>query len=113
MRVTCTHQGETRTGLNAVSTRENLLDLTDSLEGAAIDKYSYTRDLYMRVRSQQTGAKLPENPEDNIDIDDLVDSDTAADTPMPEAEPAAPVETQPAQEWDSLQAPDNGMIRLH
>lgn len=101
------------TGLNAVSTRENLLDLTDSLEGAAIDKYSYTRDLYMRVRSQQTGAKLPENPEDNIDIDDLVDSDTAADTPMPEAEPAAPVETQPAQEWDSLQAPDNGMIRLH
>lgn len=73
------------TGLNAVSTREGLLDLTDSLEGAAIDKYSYTRDLYMRVRSQQTGGKLSDNSDDNIDIDDLVDSNHTAENPPVEA----------------------------
>jgi len=43
-------------GLQAINTRKELLDLTDSLEGAAIDKYSYTRDLYMKVRSRQTGC---------------------------------------------------------
>mgnify|MGYP000994015034 FL=1 len=63
------------TGLQAINTREELLDLTDSLEGAAIDKYSYTRDLYMKVRSRQTGGTLPQGEDDNIDIDELVDSD--------------------------------------
>lgn len=64
------------TGLDAVSTREGLLDLTDSLEDAAIDKYSYTRDLYMRVRTQQTGGTLAQTADEEIDIDDLVDSDS-------------------------------------
>ena len=72
-------------GLQAINTREELLDLTDSLEGAAIDKYSYTRDLYMKVRSRQTGGTLPQGEDDNIDIDELVDSDlpveTGADAP--------------------------------
>ena len=62
-------------GLQAINTRKELLDLTDSLEGAAIDKYSYTRDLYMKVRSRQTGGTLPQGEDDNIDIDELVDSD--------------------------------------
>ena len=62
-------------GLQAINTRKELLDLTDSLEGAAIDKYSYTRDLYMKVRSRQTGGTLPQDEDDNIDIDELVDSD--------------------------------------
>ncbi|QEY23846.1 MlaA family lipoprotein [Neisseria animalis] len=69
------------TGLNAVSTRENLLDLTDSLDEAALDKYSYTRDLYMRVRSQQTGGVLPQTPDEDLDIDDLVDSESHTANP--------------------------------
>ena len=78
------------TGLQAINTREELLDLTDSLEGAAIDKYSYTRDLYMKVRSQQTGGTLPQSEDDNIDIDDLVDSNASS-------EPVAAPQTAPAE----------------
>ena len=62
------------TASSAVNTREGLLDLTDGLDDAAIDKYSYTRDLYMKVRARQTGAAPVENPEENIDIDELVES---------------------------------------
>ncbi|MCF7521009.1 VacJ family lipoprotein [Neisseria sp. ZJ106] len=72
------------TGLNAVNTRENLLDLTDSLDGAAIDKYSYTRDLYMRLRTQQTGGTLPEQADDNIDIDELVSDETVGVSEQPD-----------------------------
>jgi len=77
-------------GLQAINTREELLDLTDSLEGAAIDKYSYTRDLYMKVRTQQTGGTLPQSEDDNIDIDDLVDSNATS-------EPVAAPQTAPAE----------------
>ena len=66
-------------GLQAINTRKELLDLTDGLEDAAIDKYSYTRDLYMKVRSRQTGGTLPQGEDDNIDIDELVDSDLPAE----------------------------------
>ena len=77
-------------GLQAINTRKELLDLTDSLEGAAIDKYSYTRDLYMKVRTQQTGGTLPQSEDDNIDIDDLVDSNATS-------EPVAAPQTAPAE----------------
>ena len=77
-------------GLQAINTREELLDLTDSLEGAAIDKYSYTRDLYMKVRTQQTGGTLPQSEDDNIDIDDLVDSNATS-------EPVTAPQTAPAE----------------
>lgn len=102
----------TTTGLNAVSTREGLLDLTDGLEGAAIDKYSYTRDLYMRVRNQQTGGKVPQSPDEDIDIDDLVDSGSSAENlPAETAEPAtAP---SPADEWEAMQPAETSMIRLN
>ncbi|STZ77131.1 MlaA family lipoprotein [Bergeriella denitrificans] len=94
------------TGLNAVSTRESLLDLTDSLEGAAIDKYSYTRDLYMNVRNRQTGGRLPAAADDDIDIDDLVDSNSTA---APEADmPTEPAETA----LPDPQPAENGMIRF-
>ena len=76
------------TGQQAINTREELLDLTDSLEGAAIDKYSYTRDLYMKVRTQQTGGTLPQSEDDNIDIDDLVDSNTTSEPIAPQSAPA-------------------------
>lgn len=45
--------------LRAVETRANLLRATTMLEGAALDKYSFTRDIYLQRRQSQ--------------IDDLID----------------------------------------
>ncbi|WP_374410198.1 VacJ family lipoprotein [Hydrogenophaga sp.] len=39
--------------LRAVETRANLLRATTLLEGAALDKYSFTRDLYLQRRESQ------------------------------------------------------------
>ncbi|MGS5088700.1 MlaA family lipoprotein [Hydrogenophaga sp. A37] len=39
--------------LRAVETRANLLRATNLLEGAALDKYSFTRDLYLQRRESQ------------------------------------------------------------
>ena len=39
--------------LRAVETRANLLRATSLLEGAALDKYSFTRDLYLQRRESQ------------------------------------------------------------
>lgn len=100
----------TTAGLNAVSAREGLLDLTDSLEGAAIDKYSYTRDLYMRVRAAQTGGKAAQADEE-IDIDDLVDSNAATENAPAEA--AELDAAQAAADWENLKPAENGMIRLY
>lgn len=81
------------TALGAVDTRERYLDLTDSLGDAAIDKYAYTRDIFMKMRARQTGARLPQDADDNIDIDDLVGAEEegapAAQDYAPPAEPAA------------------------
>ena len=60
-----------------------------------IDKYSYTRDLYMKVRTQQTGGTLPQSEDDNIDIDDLVDSDAPAATDFAEPFPQSAAEFEP------------------
>ncbi len=46
--------------LRAVETRANLLRATSMLEGAALDKYSFTRDIYLQRRQNQ--------------IDDLIDA---------------------------------------
>lgn len=64
--------------LNAVNTREQYLDLTASLNEAAIDKYAAMRDVYMSMRASQTGGKIQKNPEEEVDIDDLVSDDAAS-----------------------------------
>ncbi|MBU3648393.1 MAG: VacJ family lipoprotein [Limnohabitans sp.] len=58
-----------------VDRRASLLKTTDLLSGAAIDKYSFTRDSYLQFRRNQV---FDGNPPDE---DDLVD---------PSAEPASP-----------------------
>ena len=58
--------------IEIVDRREQLLNLTDSLDEAAFDKYAYTRDIFMKVRNKQLGIATPD---DDIDIDDLVGSD--------------------------------------
>ncbi|WP_274585757.1 VacJ family lipoprotein [Neisseria leonii] len=85
---------------NAVSTRENLLDLTDSLDEAALDKYAYTRDMYLRLRAQQLGQAVPTGADEEIDIDDLVGGD-GADTAD---EAARPSESAASEAADGLTA---------
>lgn len=84
------------TAANAVDTRHKLLDLTDSLDGAALDKYAYTRDMYLRLRAQQLGLTPPPSAaEEEIDIDSLV---------APESSGAAmPSENQSAAEQNPLE----------
>lgn len=72
------------TGLNGVASREALLDVTDSLNDAALDRYTYMRDVYMKLRNNQVGGSLfPADDEDDDDIDNLVapGSDNAVTQP--------------------------------
>ena len=64
---------------NAVNRREELLDLTDNLDGAVLDPYTATRDLYMQMRTSQVGGKLPQAGDD-VDIDELVAPDSSGDS---------------------------------
>ncbi|OSI11670.1 MlaA family lipoprotein [Neisseria canis] len=76
--------------LNAVNQREQYLDLTASLDEAAIDKYAAVRDVYMSMRAKQLGIAPPQAGEE-IDIDDLVTDDA------PGAEPAVATENVEAE----------------
>ncbi|WP_367450620.1 VacJ family lipoprotein [Snodgrassella alvi] len=72
------------TGLNGIASRETLLDVTDSLNDAALDRYTYMRDVYMKLRNNQVGGSLfPADDEDDDDIDNLVapGSDNAVTQP--------------------------------
>lgn len=54
------------TGLNAVNTREQLLDATDTLNEMALDKYLITRETFMNMRYQQLGMQPKINPDDEL-----------------------------------------------
>lgn len=95
------------TALSAVNTREQYLDLTDSLGDAAIDKYAYTRDIFMKMRARQTGASLPQGADEDIDIDDLVTDENGAPPAQeytPAAEPAVPEARLPESSLDVPEA---------
>lgn len=47
------------TGVDAVDGREKLLDVTDSLDEMAIDKYIVTRDTYIALRNKSLGIETP------------------------------------------------------
>ena len=64
--------------VNAVSTRESLLDLTDGMEEAALDPYIMMRDGYMEIRRRQLGLKPSEGSGEDIDIDELVAPEKSA-----------------------------------
>lgn len=51
------------TGLNVVNRREGMLELTDTLDQMALDKYIVTRDAYLALRNKQLGNPLPEQDE--------------------------------------------------
>ena len=53
--------------LRIVDTRANLLRASSVLDSAALDKYSFTRDVFLQVRSQQAGT--PFSGDDKNDSD--------------------------------------------
>jgi phospholipid-binding lipoprotein MlaA len=70
--VTHIDSGGTRAGLlglRIVDVRSNLLRASDVLEGAALDKYSFTRDAYLQRRRAEIneGGKRAEDPNDGSD----------------------------------------------
>ena len=74
-------------GINIVNTRANLLNASDVLEGAALDKYSFVRNAYLQRRtyllSQGKGggnASLPDYG-DNVPLPKYDDVDGSAAAP--------------------------------
>ena len=61
-------------GVNAVQTRENLLDTTDTLNEMALDKYVVMRNTYMNYRNQQVGnTQAVEIDDDLFDPENMPD----------------------------------------
>ncbi len=58
--------------VNAVNTRAEALPLTDSIEGAALDPYSYTRDVFMQYRNKTIN---PDAAQKNQQIDEEFDEE--------------------------------------
>ena len=73
--------------LRAVDVRSNLLRVGNLIEGAALDKYSFTRDAYLqRRRAEIVESKDSDGEEPNAD-----------GTPARQGEPAAPPAKPPAR----------------
>ncbi|MDD2711938.1 MAG: VacJ family lipoprotein [Simplicispira sp.] len=70
-----THVGSTATrnslyALRAVNTRANLLRASSVLDTAALDKYSFMRDVYLDIRRQEGGSPLRKNGDTDRGFDD-------------------------------------------
>lgn len=87
--------------LKAIDTRSQYLGITDVLqENPPPDPYAYTRDLFMGMRSRQTGGQYQVNvDDDDWNIEDLDDEDTSAGTST-----SASVETSSATPETLVQA---------
>lgn len=60
------------TAAGAVSTRERLLGVEDTIGKAALDPYTYTRDAWLEMRARKTGDSSA-SEQDDFSIDDLVE----------------------------------------
>lgn len=58
--------------LSAVDKREGLLDITDTLDHMALDKYIVTRDTYIALRNKNLGIETPQ--------DELIDPEAELNT---------------------------------
>ena len=63
------------TALKGIDKRAQLLVYTDGLDMAAVDRYAYTRDVFMNMRATQVGGTPPSAEYDETNIDDLVPAD--------------------------------------
>lgn len=57
--------------VGAVSVRERLLGVEDGISRAALDRYSYTRDVWLQMRARKTGDSSLQ--QDDFSIDDLME----------------------------------------
>jgi phospholipid-binding lipoprotein MlaA len=84
-------------GLELIDKRQRLLEVTDALDEAALDPYSYSRDAYLQLRAAQihgvrADASAPTDiapSNDDMDIDQLVAPDAAPSSAPTAAKPAA------------------------
>ena len=80
----------TVSAVGIVNVRANLLDAGDLLEQAALDKYSFARDVYLQRRSSLIG------PADRADRADPAASDEEERFDLPEGAQSAPAISKPA-----------------
>lgn len=71
------------TALKGIDKRAQLLVYTDGLDMAAVDRYSYTRDVFMDMRARQVGGTPPSSNLEDINIDDLVPASEADEQNTP------------------------------
>jgi phospholipid-binding lipoprotein MlaA len=80
--------------LRLLDTRANLLRTTSVLEGVALDKYTFTRDIYLQVRRNDIlDGKEP--PEDPADTPEFKENAPALDAPKPKVNIEKKSELQP------------------
>ena len=80
--------------LRLLDTRANLLRSTSVLEGVALDKYTFTRDIYLQVRRNDIlDGKEP--PEDPAEIPEFRENAPALDAPKPKVDIEKKSEFQP------------------
>ena len=77
------------TALKGIDKRAQLLVYTDGLDMAAVDRYAYTRDVFMNMRATQVGGTPPSAEYDETNIDDLVPADAGNSEPEDTAVPAS------------------------
>lgn len=77
------------TALKGIDKRAQLLVYTDGLDMAAVDRYAYTRDVFMNMRATQVGGTPPSAEYDETNIDDLVPADAGNNEPEDTAAPAS------------------------
>lgn len=65
------------TALKGVDQRAKLLVYTDGLDMAAVDRYAYTREVFMSMRAKQVNGVYGGAVTEDIDIDDLVPAGTS------------------------------------
>lgn len=71
--------------LRLLDTRANLLRTTSVLEGVALDKYTFTRDIFLQVRRNDIlDGKEP--PEDPTEIPEFKENAPALDAPKPKVD---------------------------
>ena len=80
------------TGVKALDTRANLLELTDGVNQVALDRYAFIRDAYMSARAKQTGTTLPGSEDDYVPGSVAT---TTAEQPAAAPATAAPPSAEP------------------
>jgi phospholipid-binding lipoprotein MlaA len=83
--------------LRLLDTRANLLRTTSVLEGVALDKYTFTRDIYLQVRRNDIldGKEPPEDPSEIPEFKENAPSTEKPNLEKPSVEPEKKSELQP------------------